>query len=401
MAEAGPCNTRLCAYMGSDMQLVHSGVDALYLSVNCILPLDLLNALAAAKAKAVESGCEEPLALAGCRVPMLVGNRGASGGYAYVAHTGSVGELFSFRDEPVRCDWNIFVKPRAVTLLSLGFDGALRQIFSVLEKLHVRTADHSVNRVDYACDVRVEDFKLRAEDFIAHPRAKRRVYWDAADSAGRANGPRAVFQGDSLQTVTIGTMPGYQVSVYNKTAQLCGADKKIWEEAWSPVGEPSASVWRVELRAGRTALRLFKIRNLESLEASLRPMLISQLGSVRYVDDTHTDSNVSRRRLHPLWVTVRSHVETGHLMHPVGKIAPCRVIQLDREQQRLQHESMIAGNAASIAALEGMNDAAVRTSLPKMVEAIIEKGTRHKDSSVMKSVRRARKRHLAEDRPIK
>jgi hypothetical protein len=104
-----------------------------------------------------------------------------------------------------------------------------------------------VNRVDFACDVRLEGFKPRVEDFVAHPRAKRRVFWDKTASPECSNGPRAVFQADALQTVTIGTTPGYQVCVYNKTAQLRGADKKIWEEAWSVVGEAGAPVWRVEL----------------------------------------------------------------------------------------------------------------------------------------------------------
>ena len=76
-----------------------------------------------------------------------------------------------------KADWNFFVKPHATAFLARGFGPVVRSSIDTLTVLGGEVLDISLNRVDYAIDIRADDFTLDLARFIKHPRAKRRPYW--------------------------------------------------------------------------------------------------------------------------------------------------------------------------------------------------------------------------------
>ena len=375
------------------MKLLYAGIDTIQLAFKATLPSRFVDALRCAKKAAADQREAQPLELSEVDVGLLVHDYGARGGFAFAANTGPAGAIWNFRDDDDSSDWNIYVKPTAVALLAHGYHGAVQNILSVLKRLDVRIEDHSVSRVDYAFDIRTEDFVLDPRQFVAHARAKRVPHWAPRHGGNNGADLGAVLRGQEYQSFRIGAMPGRQLIIYDKTAELSGATKTILHEAWRLPPDTSARVWRVEVRAGKEALRHpWRIRHLPDLEAKLRDLLLSILRTIRYVEKG-ADSNVSRRPLDPIWRLVMEHAQIATLIVPVGKIEPGRVEDLDRAQKLKQHENMIVGNAAGIAALMGLSDSAVQIRLPKMISNMIERGTRRQDGEVMKSVGRARKRH--------
>ena len=91
-----------------------------------------------------------------------------------------------------------------------------------------------------------------SDRFIAHPRAKRRPHLSEKDIFY----PSAIYTGRGIETVTIGTMPGKQITIYDKTLQARGKRHFHWFEAWGlDRDDKTAKIWRVELRFGRDAVK--------------------------------------------------------------------------------------------------------------------------------------------------
>src|SRR5262249_57173052 len=104
-------------------------------------------------------------------IKAMVQPTGQRGGYAFVFDTGPLGTRFACNEASHRLYWNFFVKPHATALLTLGFGSAVGAIFDTLAALGARVAETSLNRIDYALDIRADDFILDLERFIAHPKA--------------------------------------------------------------------------------------------------------------------------------------------------------------------------------------------------------------------------------------
>ena len=103
------------------MHIVRAGVDSLYLAIKGILPREVIDQLAEAKALAAKAKREIPIDLANGAVSALVSMGGACGGFNYVFDTGEFGAHYACREASDRPDWNFFVKPHATALLAYGF----------------------------------------------------------------------------------------------------------------------------------------------------------------------------------------------------------------------------------------------------------------------------------------
>jgi hypothetical protein len=372
-----------------DMQLIRAGVDSLYLAIMGTLPTELLAQLAEAKAQAAKDRREAPVVFTHSGIKAMVQPTGQRGGYAYVFHTGPFGARFACTEASDRqLYWNFFVKPHATALLTLGFGSAVGAIFDTLAALGARVAETSLNRIDYALDIRADDFILDLERFIAHPKATRSARWGETDIYG----PSAVLSGRRLESFTIGKMPGKQVILYDKTAEVRGNQYFHWFEAWQIEPENrQARVWRLELRLGSHELKMVRrLRILDNLRTGLRPALCELMQRVRYVAAGEIDTNVSRRRPDPIWQLARHHIETADLLGGAGDLPPERLIAITRDMKIECHKKLIIGNAAGLAAHLELDDAAVEDGLADIVGRAI--GEAVPSHSFHRSLTRARER---------
>ncbi len=180
------------------MQIVHAGVDSVYLTMKAVGPPDLMVQLAEAKARASKD--RHDVSVEFNEVKGFVPAAGDRNGYPYVFNTGVLGARFMFRETNGQSEWDLLVKPYSTALLSLGFIRVVGMLFDTLAVIGVQVIETILNRIDYAIDVRADGFVIDNERFITHPRTKRRPFWGATDEYH----PSSVFTGRRLESVTIG-----------------------------------------------------------------------------------------------------------------------------------------------------------------------------------------------------
>ena len=72
-------------------------------------------------------------------------------------------------------------------------------------------------------------FEPQSQNFIAHQRCKKHGYHEKelVDGYSTSNG-------DKTNTVRVGTMPGKQVTIYNKPKEITSNSKEYWWEIYHP-----------------------------------------------------------------------------------------------------------------------------------------------------------------------
>jgi hypothetical protein len=192
------------------------------------------------------------------------------------------------------------------------------EIDVIMAALEVKVRDVSVNRIDQAFDFLAPEFDLQMENFVVPRSAKVSPYFssghDLNDQGDRSSDDGlpvgSVMRGGRFETVTIGKMPGRQVTVYDKSGAARAQQKMFWFPAWGlDPNDPTLKVWRIEFRAGRDALNrsIHKLstRTYETVEAVLPNFLITAADEIRYVKGRN-ETNVTRSELHPLWQNVQT-----------------------------------------------------------------------------------------------
>jgi hypothetical protein len=361
------------------MHIVRAGVDSLYLAIKGILPREVIDQLAEAKVLAATAKREMPVELANGVVSALVSMGGAWGGYNYVFDTGELGARYACREASDRPDWNFFVKPHATALLALGFWPVIAMIKETLMALGGQIMQISLNRIDYAINIRADDFTPDLSRFVAHPRAKRRPYLSEKDIFY----PSAIFTGRGIETVTIGIMPGKQVTIYNKTLQARSKRHFHWFEAWDlDRDDKSAKIWRVELRFGRDAVKS-NLRNdhpdsarknddLTQLRQDFSSMTLKLINTIRYVAPDQAHKPAPRRAVDPLWALIEDHLKTADLLGGEGDLSPSQLAATTRDMKIEMHKKLIIGNAAPLAALMELDDQTIKDNLSDLVAGAID-----------------------------
>lgn len=370
------------------MHLLRAGIDSLYFAVRGSLPLRVITQLADAKRKAIETRCEADITFAGTDLRADVSFSGQTGGYQFVFDTGPLGARFAIKESSETLDWNLFVKPHASAFLGLGFKAAIKSALKTIEQIGGRIAEVSVNRVDYAMDIRADGTELDLSRIIAHPRTKRAPHWERSEQFQ----PSAILTGRRIESITVGRMPGRQVIVYDKTVEARTSQHLYWFEAWKiDPNDRGARVWRVELRLGRHALKtMLKMKTLKELELHLPQALCDLLQRIRYTAAGESDPNVTRRRRDPLWVIAGGHVQSADLLGGIGDLAPERLMEITREQMSGSYTKLIVGNAAGFAATRRFDDVAIRETLSEQVAIEIDRAIQ--TDSFHRSMKRARAR---------
>lgn len=337
--------------------VLYSGFDSLDIAFKGAFSPSVLDALETARLAAEVTEKDHPAQLGIKALPVLVKATGRRGGFRYVFDNGPTGAIFAAKANSSQTDWNLFVSLRAACLLTRGYDGAKVWLHETLQGMGFRVAAVSVNRFDYAIDILASDFTLDIANFLAPGQAKARAHWSKeAPPSKDANAPKAVLRGRQYESATIGSMPNRQVILYDKRREAIDKNNLHWFEVWKvDLHDPSARVWRVEIRAGRDALaKLMPFRTYDAIEAHAKPFLIKAASDIRYLDADLNQSNVSRIPSHRIWQTVQATLENLS-SNPPPALLEARALEILRLQRQAMALKQGMGNLLNYFLLRGVS----------------------------------------------
>lgn len=340
------------------MELLYQGFDGLDVSFKGQIGDDLCKSLETAKEQAQRTHQSAPIHWNG--IAMLVSESGAKGGYAFKVSTGIFGATWFFKKPNMRDPWGVRVSCNSFNLATNGLGRVRTELYNIMDMLEVTLIPNgeSIGRVDYALDFLAPTFVLVPDQFVMHSKANR---------ADHLEQPEVAINGRSgrITSVTVGKMPGRQVIVYDKRAEVIAKHKVGWWEIWNAARERAelpllaqdeaeqSRIWRVELRAGKRHLKDgWNLRTWADLDNHLGDLLSETLSAIRYTQPTD-DSNRSRWPDSHLWKLVRQGAE--HDLFEMRCYAdPNRVKHVQKEE----HDQLLAGQMLGLlisrAALHGL-----------------------------------------------
>lgn len=340
------------------IELLYRGFDGLDVSFQAQIPAALSQALETAKAEAQKFRSAMPFEWNGMH--MTVKESGARNGYAFVASTGDFGATWFFKKPNIYDPWGVRVSCSSFLLATKGLGGARAEIYAVLDALGIAVpiGGESIGRVDYALDYLAPDLTLSADHFIMHSSTGWKKHSDAQEFGENGKSGR-------VSSVTVGKMPGRQVIVYNKRAEIIAKGKLAWWEIWNAGRmargqEPlirddprNHVVWRVEIRAGKDDLKeRWKITKWADLHDRFGDLVATTLRAIRHACP-NGDSNRSRWPESALWQAVRAEVEHD-LLEMRSDACPERVKVVQRDAHAKMLFGQIAGLHVAAAAVLGV-----------------------------------------------
>ncbi len=235
--------------------------------------------------------------------------------------------------------------------------------------------------IPYAVDILAPGFVLDPDCFVMHSQATRADHIEGADVQIHGRSGRCT-------SVTIGKMPGRQMILYDKRAEVIAKRKAEWWEIWNAKrkaeGAPpldrsdaaASTVWRAELRAGKRHLKdKWRIRTWADLDDRLGDLMAAALDAVRYCQPM-ADGNRSRWPDDTLWSTVREQI-TGDLFEMRSHVDP----DLIRKVLRAEHQQMLVGQmsglSVALAVTEGCASDDYEGLLQKLPRTLLRHADKH------------------------
>jgi hypothetical protein len=375
------------------MQLLYAGFDTVDVAFAGALPSSTLEILSAAREEAQTHQSETLVEMAN-NCSAHVASHGMRGGYAFLIDTGPVGFKWFIKNNTNPTQWNIFCRPHAATLLSLGYHTATASMLAELSLFGATITDHSVNRIDYAIDFSIPDFKLDPRLFVSHARSKLKCHWGISVPESHILGcSNSISRGREVESVTIGKQPGRQIIIYNKLREVLEKRKFFWLKTWNLNEQDSArSVWRVEIRAGKSELKeKHNIRRFADVENSIGDVIQNTLSDIRYLRDFQSDTNVTRQILHPLWEECLSVTKLRLFEHRSG-LTRGQIVEIERAVAMERYLSMTIGNAIGYGVSTGLDDDAIISSIGAAISDAMKDKIIKNRAAISDSINRARKR---------
>jgi hypothetical protein len=295
------------------IKTLHRGFDKLDIAIKGALSPNDIDKLELARVESERTHSYTLVKIGPGLVAMHVAESGLKGGYAFRGDTGPLGELWCFKRNLSGNEWNIRVSAKALSLATHGLQHVHNHIIETLARLGVNHHHFSIGRVDYAMDYLMpEEFKLDPADFISHSKSSRREH-SGPNLSGSREDIVVEWAARRVKAVTIGKMPGQQLQVYDKRAEIIAHGVDEWFKLWKldPADIAPHSIYRVEFRAGKKHLKDWNVRSFENLESKLGDIFARMMNDMRHVVPSAYEKNPSRWVLSRLWRQVCNDMKDG------------------------------------------------------------------------------------------
>ncbi len=350
--------------MGSgnmEIEVLRCGVDTLDIAFQGALPSKVLARLRDARetARADKSDCL--IEING--VEGHVGETGARGGYAFRFDTGPEGEIWLIKDNIDLEQWNIRVECRALGLALEGYEGVKARLLDRLEAMGARVLTESISRIDFAVDFVAEDFELKPINFIAHWHCRQNVHRDfEPEDTDRAY--EEEHRGGRCIGVRVGSMPGRQVTIYDKRAEQRVRAGSPWFKIWGFEKDECPVVWRVELRAGKKHLDKWGLKTFAEVETKIGDVFRDALSKVRLVE-ARDPVNVTRSKDHALWPVVEGQAASA--LEAMAAAADAVEVREHCKAEILEmYRKQMVGLGVSYAVLKGESPARAKDTMKEI-----------------------------------
>lgn len=355
-----------------DMTILHKGFDTIALSIKAALTPEFLDFLESEQTRAKADNAPVLCTYGG--VLFHLKHHGGSG-YQFLLDGGQDGAAWAFKRPHPKDLWGIRVSIGSRFLALGGLGRAKAHIENSLDAWGIRfqAEDVSIARVDFCVDVLAPSFTLNPDHFVMHSGTGRRDHISDMDMAVNGKSGRNT-------SVTCGKMPGRQVIVYDKRAEVIRRSKAYWWAIWNDtlrrqglplfgtkraqetanaapyidIADPDQSrVWRVEFRAGKKHLKdTWGIRTWAQLFDAFGD-LVRHTGEVVRYTEPNGDPNRSRWPNHELWETVVADMNDD-LMEMRSGADPNPMKEVHKETHISLLMRNILGTSVSLAALKGV-----------------------------------------------
>ena len=371
------------------MEIVHSGFDSIYFAVQGALSPSALKRFESLKKYNPKDSADISFQVDDSDHRYFLQSSGKRGGYAYVINTGLCGSAIGFKNDLSRETFNGFVEISSACLVANGWRQAIEQELDHVKALGFHVVAISMNRADYCIDFLNAGIEIDPREFVAHSRVQKKCYYEANNVTNHID-IRTVSQSNSIKSITLGKMPNRQIILYDKRAEIILRRKFYWFDAWGiDRHDPTQTVHRVEVRAGKKHLLFHNIRTLEDFERSIGRVLTKAVKAIRWVKPLERDANISRAPLHPLWHRVQTHMDDALAPHlsPINE----RVITLRlRENKALQYKQQITGNLGGYLGVKGVEPEDMKTKTLALINEVTAALSNDTPSPLLKSYHKTR-----------
>lgn len=340
------------------MRVVHRGFDTLHLSIQKNLPPELHDYLTAQKEIAESTREAVPVTFKGLDFNLApYGGKG----YSFILEDGPLGAQWAFKKPNPKDPWGVRIMIGSTFLATQGLGAARAYIADTMDALGMpfEAQQVSIGRADFCVDILAPEFELQPAHFVMHSHANRADHHTGTHDI-RSNGKSGRYT-----SVTVGKMPGRQVIIYDKRAEVISRHKPLWWDIWvanlakdklPPLDRSDADssrVWRVEIRAGKALLKdRWQVRTWADFDARFGDVIAETFEKVRYTEPDFNDANRSRWHDAHIWNLTRN-AAAGDLAEMRSYIDAPKIKEVYREELiRILRRQML-GNAITLAALQG------------------------------------------------
>lgn len=357
------------------MRVVHRGFDTLHLSIQKNIPEDLFDYLAAQKETAETLRETIPVTFNGADFDLSAyGGRG----YSFLLADGPLGAQWAFKKPNPKDPWGVRVTIGSTFLATQGLGVVRAYIADTMSALGMpfEAQQVSIGRADFCVDILAPDFELEPAQFVMHSHANRADHLTGTPDIS-SNGKSGRYT-----SVTIGKMPGRQIIVYDKRAEVIARQKPIWWDIWAanlardglpPLDRSDAAtsrVWRVEVRAGKALLKdRWQVRTWADFDARFGDIIAETFDKVRYTIPDPYDSNRARWPDAPLWALAR-HEAADDLTELRSHVDAPKVKDVYREEQIRILQAQVLGGAITLAGLKGVTKKALAKEMDATARAL-------------------------------
>lgn len=266
------------------------------------------------------------------------------------------------------------IRITSAALWQHGIDTMLPEIDDFMAKIaDVGEGDPrvQVSRADYAIDFEAPGFTAEMQPeiltrFILPTTTKGHQFFERTKEQTR------------VETITLGKLPGLQVTIYNKAKEI-EHSKKIWmREIWKSESE---HVWRYEARFGKEFLKERRCRSRELVQEHIFSMIGGALIDRRLVASDDDATRLRRGDMHYLWGLALSHIG-----NPETKLACAPFSTLNRIELKAMLAKQVAGLGRAYSVLEhGAFDEKIFLHLLSKSKLIVKRDAAHerKTAAVM------------------